>query len=105
MRAVVVITDAEAMKDFERAFLEAGSRGFTIVPTVFGRGRTGLKAGDRVHPGGSSLLFTVVGDGEMAEVVAFIERARDRAGARNSTKIYTAAVDEVRAAPVAGSAG
>lgn len=95
MRAVVVITDAEAMPDFERAFLRAGSHGFTIVPTVFGRGRTGLKTGDRVHPGGSSLLFTVVGDAEVAEVVASIERARDDAGARDSTKIYTAAVDEV----------
>jgi len=95
MRAVVVITEAGAMKAFERAFLEAGTRGFTIVPAVFGRGRTGLKTGDRVHPGGSSLLFTVVPDGEEAEVVAFLERVRDAAGARQSTRMYTAAVDEV----------
>jgi nitrogen regulatory protein PII len=94
VRAVVVITDSEAMKDYERAFLEAGGRGFTIVPSVFGRGRTGLKAGDRVHPGGSSLLFTVVPDDETAEVVAFIKRVRDDARVGDSTKIYTAAVDE-----------
>ena len=98
MRAVVVITDAGAMKDFERAFLEAGTRGFTIVPAVFGRGRTGLKTGDRVHPGGSSLLFTIVPDGEEAEVVAFLERVRDAAGVRQSTRMYTAAVDEVPSA-------
>ena len=95
MRAVVVITEAGAMKDFERAFLEAGTRGFTIVPAVFGRGRSGLKTGDRVHPGGSSLLFTIVSDGELAEVVAFLGRVRDRAGVRESTRMYTAAVDEV----------
>jgi hypothetical protein len=97
MRAVVVVTDAGAMKDFERAFLEAGTRGFSIIPSVFGRGRTGLKTGDRVHPGGSSLLFTIVPDGEVAEVVAFLARVRDAAGARESTRMYTAAVDEVPA--------
>jgi hypothetical protein len=94
VRAVVVITDADAMKAFERAFLEAGSRGFSIIPSVFGRGRAGLKTGDRVHPGGSSLLFTVVADEETPEVVAFLKRVRDGAGAGESTKIYTAAVDE-----------
>ncbi len=94
MRAVVVITDSEAMKDFERAFLEAGSRGFTILPTVAGRGRTGLKTGDRVHPGGSSLLFTVVPDEEVAGALDFLREVRARADAEASTKIYVAEVTE-----------
>jgi hypothetical protein len=95
VRAVVVITDADAIRDFERAFVESGDRGFTIVPAVFGRGRTGLTTGDRVHPGGSSLLFTVVGDGEAKDVVAFVKSVRDRAGVEERTKIYTAAVEDV----------
>ena len=65
MKAVVVITDSDAMEAFERAFLESGDRGFTIMPTVAGRGKTGLKTGDRVHPGGSSLLFTVLADRDL----------------------------------------
>ena len=65
MKAVVVITDSEAMRTFERAFVESGGRGFTIVPTLVGRGRTGLKAGDRVHPGASSLLFTVLAEDQV----------------------------------------
>jgi hypothetical protein len=95
LRAVVVITDADAMPQFERAFLEAGTRGFTVVPSVFGRGRTGLKDGTRVHPGGSSLLFTIVPDGDAAEVAAFLRAVRDRAGVRESTRIYSAMVDEL----------
>jgi len=95
MRAVVVITDSEAMKAFERAFLDGGTRGFTILPTVAGRGRTGLKTGDRVHPGGSSLLFTVLPDGELAGTLDFLRGVRDRAGVAEATKIYVAAVDEV----------
>ncbi len=91
MKAVVVITEAEAMSAFERAFIVDGTRGFTIVPRVWGSGRTGLKAGTRVHPGGSSLLFSVVPD---ADAVAFVRRARDEAGAQAATKIYVVQVEE-----------
>lgn len=94
MKAIVVITDSDAIPAFERAFLESGDRGFTVVPTVWGRGKTGLKTGDRVHPGGSSLLFTVVADQEQDAVLAFVREVRDRAGVRELTKIYVTGVEE-----------
>lgn len=94
MRALIVVTDSEAVRSFERAFLETGQRGFTIVPTVWGRGKAGLKAGDRVHPGGSSLLFTVVPDAEAGSTLAFLREVRDRAGAAESTKMFVAPVEE-----------
>jgi hypothetical protein len=95
MRAVVLITDSEAMKVFERAFVESGNRGFTIVPTVLGRGKTGLKAGDRVHPGASSLLFTVMADDELEGTLRFLGQVRDAAGVRDHTKVYVAPIEEV----------
>jgi hypothetical protein len=95
VKVVVVITDSEAMKEFERAFVESGGRGFTILPALVGRGKTGLKTGDRVHPGGSSLLFTVLPEGELAAALAFLREVRDRTGAAESTKIYVAGADEV----------
>jgi hypothetical protein len=95
VKAVVVITDSEAMRAFERAFLESGDRGFTIVPTLVGRGRTGLKAGDRVHPGASSLLFTVIAENEVEGTLAFLRGVRDVAGVRDQTKLYVAPIDEV----------
>lgn len=94
MKAIVVITDSDAVPAFERAFLESGNHGFTVVPTVLGRGKSGLKAGDRVHPGGSSLLFTVVRDQEGEAVLAFVRGVRDRAGVRDQTKIYLTGVEE-----------
>ncbi len=93
MKAIVVITDSDAVPFFERALLESSDRGFTVVPTVFGRGRTGLKTGDRVHPGASSLLFTVVDDVEKDAVLAVVRSARDGAGATESTRIYVATVE------------
>jgi len=95
MKAVVVITDSDAMEAFERAFLESGDRGFTIMPTVAGRGKTGLKTGDRVHPGGSSLLFTVLADDDVEGALAFLRSVRDTEGVREQTKIYVAAVEDV----------
>jgi hypothetical protein len=95
VRALIVITDSEAVRGFERALLESGDRGFTIVPTVWGRGRTGLKAGDRVHPGGSSLLFSVVPDAEAEATLRFLREVRDRLGVAESTKIFATRVDEL----------
>ena len=94
MKAVVVITDSAALPVFERAFLADGGRGFTLVPAVLGSGKTGLKAGNRIHPGSSSLLFTVVPDGDLEETLAFVRRLRDDAGATEATKIYIVPAEE-----------
>jgi hypothetical protein len=95
VRALVVVTDSEAVKEFERAFIESGDRGFTIVPRVFGRGRTGLRTGDRVHPGGSALFFTVVADADATSTLTLLKDVRDRAGAREVTKIFALPAEDV----------
>ncbi len=94
MKAVVVITDSEAMPGFERALVEAG-RGFTTIPTGWGRGRSGLKAGDRIHPGASSLLFTIVAEAELAATAALITGVRDSQGLSDETRVFVTPVDEI----------
>jgi len=95
MKTVVVVTDTDGVVAFERALLSDGGYGFSVLPISSGRGRTGIKTGDRVHPGTSSLLFTVVPDATLAGALALISRVRDEANARESTKIYVADVQEV----------
>ena len=95
MKAFVVLTDSEAMPAFERAFLEAG-HGFTVIPGAIGSGRTGFKAGDRVHPGGSSLLFAVAADHEREGVVALLRRIRDDSGVADATRLYSFEIEEIR---------
>jgi hypothetical protein len=95
VKAIVVVTDSEAVREFERTCLALPGRGFTIVPSVWGRGRSGLKTGDRVHPGGSSLLFTVVADDQLEATLGCLRACRDGAGVREATKIWVAAVDDV----------
>jgi hypothetical protein len=95
MKAFVVLTDSDAMPAFERAFLEA-RHGFTVIPGAIGSGRTGFKAGDRVHPGGSSLLFAVAGDDEREGVAALLRRVQGEAGVADATRLYTFDVEELR---------
>jgi nitrogen regulatory protein PII len=95
MKAILLITDSEAMREFERVLIGEGHQGFTVMPAVAGSGRHGLKTGDRVHPGSSSLLLTVVGDQELPPMLALLRRARNEAGGVEGTRIWSFNVDEV----------
>jgi nitrogen regulatory protein PII len=95
MKAIMLITDSEAMRGFERVLIGEGHHGFTVVPAVAGSGRHGLKTGDRVHPGSSSLLLTVVDDQELSPMVALLRRARGEAGGAEAARIWSFNVDEV----------
>jgi len=95
MKAVVVVTDSEAVRELEGACLTSPTRGFTVVPNVWGRGRSGLHTGDRVHPGGTSILFTVVPEAELEAAVANLRAARDRAGVADVTKMFVFDAQEV----------
>jgi hypothetical protein len=86
-KAVVVVTDSEAMPAFERALIEA-ERGFTVIPQTIGSGRSGLKTGNRVHPGASSLLFAVVPVAHWKAVKALLRRVRDEAGVADATRLF-----------------
>lgn len=95
MKAFLVLTDAQALRDFERAFREDRSRGFTVLSSLAGMGRTGLKAGTRVHPGSTGLLLTVVEDADATATAGFLRRLRDASGVAAATKIYALPAEEV----------
>jgi hypothetical protein len=87
MKALLVVTDSDAVPAFERALSEE-HEGFTVLQTVVGSGREGLKAGDRVHPGSSSLIFTVMTEGEEARTLDALRQARDAAGYADRTRMW-----------------
>jgi hypothetical protein len=92
---LVVVTESDALPAFERALLESGDRGFTVVPRVWGRGRSGMHAGDRVHPGGSSLLFLVVPEEDLASTQDLLRRVRDQEGVADRTKMFVVPAAEI----------
>lgn len=94
MRLLAVVTDSEAVNVFERTLIEHDVP-FSVIPRVWGRGRTGLHAGDRVHPGGSALLFTVVDDARVEETTRLFRAARDVSGAAALTRIFSLPAEEI----------
>jgi hypothetical protein len=95
MPMLVVVTDSDAMPAFERALIESGDLGFTVVPTVWGRGRSGMHAGDRVHPGGSSLLFLVASEQEVASAAELLRGVRDRENVAETTRMFAVEASEM----------
>lgn len=95
MKAIMLVTDSETMREYERALVAEGHRGFTVVPAAEGSGRHGLKTGDRVHPGGSSLLLTVVSEQAAPPLLQALRRVRDGRGDGEATRIWSFAAEEV----------
>jgi hypothetical protein len=94
MKAILIVTDSEAVPAFERAIAER-HRGFTVLEAVLGSGRSGVKAGDRVHPGASSLVFTVVPATELERTLAALRRSRDESGFADETRVWGFEVEEL----------
>jgi hypothetical protein len=95
VRLLLVASDPDAVHEMERVLLAAGEDGFTVVPNAWGSGRTGLHMGNRVHPGGTTVLFTVVPDARAELVMNLLREARDSVGAQEATHIYSLAAEEV----------
>jgi hypothetical protein len=91
VKLILVVTESEALPAFERT-LVTQETGFTVLPGALGYGRTGLRGGDRVHPGSSSLLFTVVPEETADATLANLREARDAAGARATTRLFVTAM-------------
>jgi hypothetical protein len=95
MKAIMLVTDAEAMREFERVLIGEGHQGFTVMPAVAASGRHGLKTGDRVHPGSSSLLLTIVEEQQLPPLLALLRRTRSATAGAEAARIWSFAVDEV----------
>ncbi len=91
----MLVSDSEAMREFERVLIGAGHQGFTVLPALAGSGRHGLRTGDRVHPGGSSLLLTVVAEADEKPLLQTLRRLRDERGWGEVTRMWSFAADEV----------
>jgi hypothetical protein len=94
MKAILIVTDSEAVPAFERAIAER-HRGFTVLQAAIGSGRSGIKAGDRVHPGTSSLVFTVVPETDLEMTLGALRRARDESAFADETRMWAFEVVEV----------
>lgn len=79
---ILMVADASEVDSLRGVLRDAEVPGYTELPVVEGAGRTGVHAGDRVHPGSLVMLFTVVEDETATPLFERLVRRRDAAGDR-----------------------
>lgn len=80
MKMVLIVADA-ARVDAVRSDLAAlGTPGYTVLPVSEGHGRTGVHAGDRVHPGALALVMVIDEDTRAQRVFEEMAKRRDAHG-------------------------
>ena len=95
MKMLMIIVDDRFRDAVEVVLEEHDSIGFTEIPTVFGEGIHGKKLGSRLHPGASSIVFSIVRE-EAAETIktALVGACRADAGCDKPIHIATMNVEE-----------
>jgi hypothetical protein len=92
MKMLLVLADAARFDAVKRDLLEMGAAGYSALPVIEGAGRTGLHAGDRVHPGGLVSVFVVAEDAAADRMFDEMTRRRDAAEDR-ITRLFVLPVE------------
>jgi hypothetical protein len=79
---VLIVADAARLETCHRVLRDLGAPGYTALPVTEGAGRTGLRSGDRVHPGALAAIFVVDEDAGATRLFDALAERRDAAGDR-----------------------
>lgn len=82
MKMLLVVADADRFEAVKHDLVTLGATGYSAFPMVEGAGRTGIHAGDRVHPGALVTLLAVVPDDRAGPLFDELVRRRDDSGDR-----------------------
>ncbi len=88
MTALLIFVDADRAGDVERLLEARGLPGYTEIPNVLGKGRTGRKLGTRAFPGSTTLYFTVATRADGEGLVRSLRELRDSRGPAEGLKVY-----------------
>lgn len=79
MKMIMILADAARFDVIRSDLAELRASGYSALPVIEGAGRTGVHAGDRVHPGGVVALLVVEPDVTAGELFEELVRRRDAA--------------------------
>ena len=80
MKMVLMYADAARLAAVREDLAALGAPGYTVIPVVEGAGRTGVHAGDRVHPGALALVMVIDADAAAARLFEELAKRRDAHG-------------------------
>jgi hypothetical protein len=73
LQMLMIVVESTHKEKVETALTDRRVLGYTEIPTVYGSGRTGMRLGSRAFPETSSIIFTVVEQGKVDELLAAID--------------------------------
>lgn len=94
MKMLVLVTDSEYEPHCLAMMREKGVSGYTVVPNAFGSGKSGVKMGDRYHPGASVVFLSAVPDGVVPELMACVRRCVADGKLCESTHAWVLPIDD-----------
>jgi PII-like signaling protein len=95
MKMLFLVTDSEYEPLCMNTLKERGVTGYTVIPEVLGFGRTGAKMGDRVHPGASVIVVSVVPDEAVEGLLECLRRCISENKLSESTHAWVLPVEDV----------
>lgn len=79
MKMILCLVNAARLDALRGELAEAGASGYSVIPVAEGSGRSGVHAGDRVHPGALAAVFVVEEEDRAAALFARLAGWRDAA--------------------------
>ncbi len=95
MKMLFLVTDSEYEPHCMNTLKERGVTGYTVIPEVLGFGRTGAKMGDRVHPGASVIVVSVVPDEAVEGLLGCLRQCISENKLSESTHAWVLPVEDV----------
>ena len=80
MKLVLIVADATRLESCRQVLRDLGAPGYTALPVTEGAGRTGLHAGDRIHPGGLATILVIDEDAPAVRLFEALAARRDASG-------------------------
>jgi hypothetical protein len=78
MKLLVVVADQDRVGEITALLDGAGVTGYSLLPTVLGRGETGAHLGNRAFPGENAMVLALVGPVEAASLTEGLREVKRR---------------------------
>jgi nitrogen regulatory protein PII len=80
VKMILMMADATRVDAVRRDLAALGAPGYTVLPVAEGGGRTGIHAGDRVHPGALALVMVAEEDDKAERLFEELAKRRNAHG-------------------------
>jgi len=80
MKLLMIMVDSNHREDVERILDAHDVPGYTELPNVLGKGKSGRKFGSRAFPGSNTLYFTVIGGNTCQTLCAELKDLDEKSG-------------------------